>query len=89
MTSGAGSIGCTRRIAAIRRHQALGCRRWGRGLVLAVLLGLSGVKFGHGAPGDLDSTFGMGGIAITFGPSDRANALIQQPDGKLMAAGDS
>ena len=35
------------------------------------------------------STFGSGGIAITFGPSDRANALIQQPDGKLVVAGDS
>ena len=52
-----------------------------------VLLGLSWVGMGHGAPGDLDPTFGTGGMAITFGPSDLANALIVQPDGKLVVAG--
>lgn len=62
-------------------------RRWGPGLVVAWLLWLSWAGIGHGAPGDLDPTFGTGGIAITFGPSDFANALIGQPDGKLVVAG--
>ena len=89
MTQGAVVTSGTRRTAAMRGHPALRRRSWGCGLVLAVLLGLSWVRMGHGAPGDLDSTFGIGGIAITFGPSDRANALIQQPDGKLVVAGES
>ncbi len=39
--------------------------------------------------GSLDSTFGTGGKVITdFGGSDLANALVLQPDGKLVAAGD-
>ena len=82
-------IGWARWTVAVRAHPTLSRCSWGRRFVLAVLLGLSGVSLGHGAPGDLDSTFGSGGIAITFGPSDRANALIQQPDGKLVVAGDS
>ena len=82
-------IGCARWTVAVKAHPTLSRCSWGRRFVLAVLLGLSGVGLGHGAPGDLDLTFGSGGIAITFGPSDRANALIQQPDGKLVVAGDS
>jgi uncharacterized delta-60 repeat protein len=89
MPQGAVVTSGTRWTAAMRGHPALSRRSWGRGLVLAVLLGLSWVRMGHGASGDLDSTFGTGGIAITFGPSDRANALIQQPDGKLVVAGNS
>jgi hypothetical protein len=85
--TGAVVIGCTRWTAAMRGHPTLSRRSWGRGLVLVVLLGLRWARMGHGAPGDLDSTFGTGGIAITFGPSDHANALIQQPDGKLVVAG--
>jgi uncharacterized delta-60 repeat protein len=85
------ATGCPRQIAVMRGQPAFSRQSWGwgRGLVLAVLLGLSGVGVGHGAPGALDSTFGTAGIIITFGPSDRANALIQQPDGKLVVAGDS
>lgn len=64
-------------------------RGWGLGLVAAWLLWLSWAGMGHGAPGDLDPTFGTGGIAITFGPSDSANALVVQPDGKLVVAGTS
>jgi hypothetical protein len=38
--------------------------------------------------GRLDSTFGLGGqVTADFGGSDRANALVLQPDGKLVAAG--
>lgn len=53
--------------------------------VMMVLLSWAGV--GLAAPGDLDPTFGTGGIAITFGPSDRVNALIRQPDGTLVVGG--
>jgi Domain of unknown function (DUF5122) beta-propeller len=44
---------------------------------------------GDGGPGDLDPTFGTGGIAITFGPRDIVRAMVQQPDGKLVVAGTS
>ena len=82
--------GCRRRhITRTRALPALECRGWGLSFVLTVLLGLIWTGYGHGAPGDLDSTFGMEGIAITFGPSDRATALVQQPDEKLVVAGDS
>jgi uncharacterized delta-60 repeat protein len=81
--------GRVRRMTRTLGLTAPGRRRWGPGLVVAWLLWLSWAGIGYGAPGDLDLTFGSGGIAITFGPSDRANALIQQPDGKLVAAGAS
>ncbi len=42
------------------------------------------------APGDLDPSFGSGGIVITdFGGNDTAFALALQPDGKIVAAGTS
>jgi len=43
------------------------------------------------APGDLDATFGIGGRVTTpfFGTDARANAIVVQPDGKLVAAGQS
>ena len=63
-------------------------RAWGRGSVVAVLLTLSLALLGEGAPGDLDPTFGVGGKVTTdFGGYDSANALVLQPDGKLVAAG--
>ena len=38
--------------------------------------------------GDLDPTYGTGGLAFTeFGGYDEANALVIQPDGKIVAAG--
>ncbi len=40
------------------------------------------------APGDLDPTFGNGGKVITdFGSGESANAIVLQPDGKLIVAG--
>jgi uncharacterized delta-60 repeat protein len=89
MIQGAVITGDTRRTEVMKGPPALGCRRWGYGLVLAVLLGLSGVGMGHGAPGDLDPTFGTGGIAVSFGPHDVVRAMVQQPDGKLVVAGTS
>jgi uncharacterized delta-60 repeat protein len=56
----------------------------------AVLMGLlSWVNFVLAAPGDLDPTFGSGGIAISFGPKDMVRAVVQLPDGKLVVAGSS
>jgi uncharacterized delta-60 repeat protein len=63
---------------------------WGQGSVMAVLLTLSLVLLGEGAPGDLNPTFGVGGKVTTdFGNADAAFALVLQPDGKLVAAGHS
>jgi hypothetical protein len=57
----------------------------------AVLITLSLVLLGEGAPGDLDPTFGAAGMVTTdfFGGFDSAAALVLQPDGKLVAAGRS
>jgi uncharacterized delta-60 repeat protein len=59
-------------------------------LVLVVPL-ISGTfaKRGYAATGDLDPTFGMGGIVTTdFSNSfDSANAVALQSDGKIVAAG--
>ncbi|MDQ3712260.1 MAG: FG-GAP-like repeat-containing protein [Acidobacteriota bacterium] len=41
-------------------------------------------------PGDLDPSFGPGGITITaIGASSQANATVIQPDGKIIVAGTS
>ena len=57
-----------------------------------VIFALSaGLARGAGAaPGDLDPAFGTGGKVTTdFGSSDRASAILMQPDGKLVVAGSS
>jgi uncharacterized delta-60 repeat protein len=84
-----GMVGWMRRMIRTRGCTAPRHWRWGLGLVAAVLLGLSWTGRGSGAPGDLDHTFGAGGIAITFGPRDVVRAMVQQPDGKLVLAGTS
>jgi len=61
---------------------------WRLGLVMALVL-LSGVRLGMAVPGDLDPTFGTGGIAITFGPNDRASALVVPPNDQFIVAGTS
>ena len=44
--------------------------------------------FSYAAQGDLDTSFGTGGVASTiFGTEHRANAVAIQPDGKVVAAG--
>src|SRR5437588_4489817 len=62
-------------------------------VVLAATVALSGVRAAAN-PGDLDPTFGTGGLVITsFGRSDVinaggvANAVAVQADGKIVAAG--
>jgi uncharacterized delta-60 repeat protein len=55
-----------------------------------VIITLSLALLGEGAPGDLDPTFGVGGKVTTDffgGLNDLARALVLQPDGKLVAAG--
>jgi len=66
-------------------------RLFGQGIVLAVLMTLSLVLLGEGAPGNLDPTFGVGGKVTTDlgAGSGGAQALVLQPDGKLVAAGSS
>src|SRR5258705_13414134 len=61
---------------------------WRLGLVMALVL-LSGVRLGMAGPGDLYPTFGIGGIAITFGPNHRASAFVLQPKGQFIVAGTS
>ena len=65
---------------------------FGKGHVaaLAVLMAVAvaGVAFARG--GELDSTFGSGGVVLTqvgSGPGSYLNNLVRQPDGKLVAAG--
>jgi uncharacterized delta-60 repeat protein len=87
MSQGTVGGGRVRPIASTRGLSAPGWRQWVLGLAVAGLLGLCWASAGLGAPGDLDPTFGTGGISITFGPQDIANALIQQPDEKLVVAG--
>ncbi len=44
--------------------------------------------FSYAAQGDLDTSFGTGGVTTTiFGTDHRANAVAVQPDGKIVAGG--
>src|SRR5262245_684540 len=56
------------------------------GVALILLIVVPGPL--QAADGDLDTTFGSGGIVITdFGGDDVANAVALQSDGKIVAAG--
>ncbi len=70
--------------ASLVRRARLRCS-----VALAILATLTLISLGEGAPGDLDPTFGVGGKVTTDfgGLNDGARALVQQPDGKLVAAG--
>ncbi|PYS92555.1 MAG: hypothetical protein DMF64_08675 [Acidobacteria bacterium] len=60
------------------------------GLSLVALLLFSQLsKTASAAAGDLDTTFGAGGIVTTdfFGGNDEANAVVVQTDGKSVVAG--
>jgi uncharacterized delta-60 repeat protein len=58
------------------------------GLLLCLFVALGGHAVALAAPGDLDPSFGTGGIVITsFGGTDVASAVVIQPDGKLVVAG--
>lgn len=67
-----------------------GKRRTARGLLLAAcLLAVLIVPSSRATPGTLDASFGTGGeVTTAFGSGyDFAQALVRQPDGKLVAAG--
>lgn len=57
--------------------------------VLSFAFALAGVRLVLAAPGDLDPTFGGGGIVVTpiVGTNAQAMAVMRQTDGKLVAAG--
>jgi uncharacterized delta-60 repeat protein len=78
------------RIARPRAGRRGAVAAWGLGSVGAVLITLALVLVGEGAPGDLAPTASVRGTVTTdFGRSDLAFDLVLQPDGKLVAAGDS
>ena len=56
---------------------------------LAIAVGRAAVALA--APGDLDPTFGTGGIVTTdLGPTaDRPRAVLAEPDGKIVVAGET
>ena len=58
-------------------------------IVLALILTISGSLAAHAAPGDLDPTFGNGGIVITEagGVIESAHAIAIQSDRKIVIAG--
>jgi len=59
-------------------------------LIAACLVWVTIEQPAHAKPGDLDVTFGKGGIVTTSLGGytiDLATALVRQPDGKLVAAG--
>ena len=57
-----------------------------RALIPCTLTLLLCARMSAAAPGDLDPTFGTGGIAL--GPvGSNAEAIVRQPDGKLVVAG--
>lgn len=78
--------------AAVWRPITPFLRVGGAGLLAAVLLTLSVPYSLHAAAGDLDRSFGRRGRVVTnLGGSadERAHALVLQPDGKIVAAGQS
>jgi len=49
---------------------------------------LNFASFAFAAPGNLDPTFGMGGkVTTAVGTEDRGNAMVLQPDGKIVVGG--
>ena len=58
-------------------------------VLLSGILIIFGASVSYAAPGDLDTTFGAGGIVTTpvSASGDLANALVIQADGKIILAG--
>jgi uncharacterized delta-60 repeat protein len=59
---------------------------------LAIVIALLGATAAHGAVGDLDASFGMGGKLVTqlgvgSSPSSDARGIAQDSDGRLLVAG--
>src|SRR5438105_4601308 len=68
---------------SVRRGGAVAARAGVAALSLALALSA------YAAPGDLDPTFGSGGkVSTAIGSGhDGANAMVLQPDGKIVACG--
>src|ERR1044072_3468325 len=58
---------------------------------IIAMLTIAVVSYAQTTPGNLDSTFGTGGIVRTdfAGNIDQANAIAFQPNGQIVAAGSS
>jgi uncharacterized delta-60 repeat protein len=69
--------------AAVGSHP----RRSAFGAALAVVVLLAWPAASHGAPGDLDPSFGTGGIARPGDAVSAANAMVLQADGRIVLAG--
>jgi uncharacterized delta-60 repeat protein len=69
--------------AAVPSHP----RRSAFGAALAIVALLACPAAGHGAAGDLDPSFGTGGIARPGDAVSTANAMVLQPDGRIVLAG--
>jgi uncharacterized delta-60 repeat protein len=66
----------------------LAWRRWGSRVVVAMALSAVGVGVALAAPGDLDVGFdGDGRRTLDYGGGDSAEAVLVQPDGKIVVAG--
>ncbi|MBS1797974.1 MAG: VCBS repeat-containing protein [Acidobacteria bacterium] len=60
------------------------------GIILAALIFAAFSGNAYALPGDLDTTFGTGGIALTnFGFHDYGKSVVVEPDGKIVVAGHS
>jgi uncharacterized delta-60 repeat protein len=73
-----------------RRVGMKGRRRRLAGAAVVVVMTATLVSAAFAAPGGLDPSFDGDGLVVTDFPSfalERANALVRQPDGKLVAAG--
>lgn len=80
-----------RRIPSARRRRfAFELIRTFTGTLIVTLIAAAAV-LGQGATGNLDPTFGSGGLVRTdfSGNIDRANAVAIQPDGKIVVGGSS
>jgi uncharacterized delta-60 repeat protein len=57
---------------------------------ILLVFGMLSLRLAYAAPGDLDTTFGAAGTTRTdLGSTEMTRALILQPDGKLVVAGDT
>jgi uncharacterized delta-60 repeat protein len=63
--------------------------RWAVGCLVSCC-SLAGASLAQAAPGDLDSSFGSGGVArVDLGATEFANGVAVGPDGRIVVAGTS
>lgn len=65
-------------------------KRAASALCASLLAACVGASAATGAPGDLDTTFGLDGrLTLNTGPTDTASDVLVQPDGRIVVAGTS